>query len=215
MNLHSRQNPSFRYQELIQQYQEMHIHGDRKTGAAPEKTYFGRSLLKHVDKIAWLIQMFESKSVLDYGCGKATVYLEYPMLEKWNIQNIQFYDPGVFHYSSLPPGSYDGVICIDVLEHCPEEDLDWILEELFSKANHFVYASIACYPATKSLPNGENAHCTVESESWWSEKIHAVHDRYPQIYSCFTFLTSPEKKKIKKKKTFFNRIKSRLKRLIP
>lgn len=54
------------------------------------------------------------------------------------------------------------MICTDVLEHCPEEDIPWIVDELFAFARKFVYANIACFPARKQLPSGGNAHCTVK-----------------------------------------------------
>ena len=81
---------------------------------------------------------------------------------------VACYDPSYAPFSLLPQGPFDGVICTDVLEHCPEEDLDWIVGELFGYANKFVFASIAGYPAMKTLPSGENAHCTVQPLAWWN-----------------------------------------------
>jgi len=40
-----------------------------------------------------------------------------------------------------------------------------------------VYANIASYPAQKTLPNGENAHCTIRPAEWWLEKIRALAPR--------------------------------------
>ena len=75
----------------------------------------------------------------------------------------------------------DLVVCTDVLEHCPPEDVPWIVEELFMLARKFVFANIACYPARKYLRNGENAHCTVAPVEWWSEQIWRVAQRYANI----------------------------------
>jgi hypothetical protein len=63
------------------------------------------------------------------------------------------------------------VICTDVLEHCPEEDIPWILDELFAYARKFVYANVACFPARKRLPSGGNAHCTIKPVKWWEAEI--------------------------------------------
>ena len=57
-------------------------------------------------------------------------------------------------------GTYDGVISTDVLEHIPEEDIPWVLDDLFAQAKTFIYAVAACYPAKKIMPDGTNAHCT-------------------------------------------------------
>ena len=59
----------------------------------------------------------------------------------WGVK-VTRYDPGLAAFSQLPPGQFDGVICTDVLEHCPEDDLPWIVNELFSFSRRFVYGSI-------------------------------------------------------------------------
>jgi hypothetical protein len=43
------------------------------------------------------------------------------MKEYWGVESIRCYDPGYPPFSTLPEGRFDGVICTDVLEHCPEE----------------------------------------------------------------------------------------------
>jgi hypothetical protein len=59
------------------------------------------------------------------------------------------------------------VISADVLEHCLEEHVAWIVEDLFSYSRKFVYASITLYPAHKRLPSGDNAHITLKLAGWW------------------------------------------------
>ena len=97
----------------------------------------------------------------------------------WGVEQITCYDPAHAPFQILPEGPFDGVICTDVLEHCPEEDLPWILDELFSLAGKFVYANVACYPANKNLPDGENAHCTLRPPAWWEILISAIAGTYP------------------------------------
>jgi hypothetical protein len=63
------------------------------------------------------------------------------------------------------------VVSTDVLEHIPEEDVDWVLKDCFSFAKKFIYMNIASYPARKILPNGWNAHVTIESPDWWRQRI--------------------------------------------
>ena len=52
-----------------------------------------------------------------------------------------------------------------------------IVAEIFSYARRFVYVNVACYPAEKRLPNGENAHCTVRPPEWWA-KLYGDAARY-------------------------------------
>lgn len=107
----------------------------------------------------------------------------------WNVDHIQCYDPGFAPFSQLPVDRFDGTICIDVLEHITEPDLPWVLDELFGYARKFVYANIACYPAKKHLPNGQNAHCTVRSPDWWTGLIHAVAMRHTGVSYRFSLAT--------------------------
>jgi hypothetical protein len=89
----------------------------------------------------------------------------------WGVKSVKCFDPGVPEFAQLPSLPSDGVVCTDVLEHVPEEDIPWMLSELFRLAERFVFANIAAFPASKTLPNGWNAHVTVRPPSWWAERI--------------------------------------------
>ena len=60
------------------------------------------------------------------------------------------------------------------MEHCPEEDLTWIVDEIIGYAEKFAYFTVACFEAEKQLPNGENAHCTVRPPAWWETLFEDV-----------------------------------------
>jgi len=59
--------------------------------------------------------------------------------------------------------------------------LPWIVRGLFERARLGVFANIACYPARKILPNGENAHCTIEEASWWMGIFRAAAQEFPGV----------------------------------
>ena len=148
---------------LIDQYKEMH---------KDENLYAGSTLSIHGTSIGQLISSTSSKTLLDYGCGKAIQY------EKEDAHNEYFfgilpalYDPGVTKYSELPKGQFDGVLCTDVFEHIEEQDLNAVIEEIFSKATKFVYIGICNTPADSFLPDGRNSHVTLKSFDWWVDKI--------------------------------------------
>jgi hypothetical protein len=90
------------------------------------------------------------------------------------VDFVRCYDPSYPPYSKRPDETFDAVICTDVLEHCPEDDLEWIIADLFGFARKLVFAVAACYPALTHLPNGENAHCTVRPASWWHSKFQQI-----------------------------------------
>lgn len=190
---YSRSNPSPRYRELIKQYRQMHIEGEKFLNIPPELTFPGQSLPPQAPRIKALIDRTGARTMLDYGAGKGTQYqpfgvqkpagLEaFPDIKSyWGVERIMTYDPCFIPFSLLPEGKFDGVISTDVLEHCPEEDLPWIVSEIFSYATKFVFANVACFPAKKRLPNGENAHCTIKDVSWWQALFAEVTPNYPGI----------------------------------
>ena len=200
--MHSRTQPSQRYQELLSHYHTMHTCGEQHQNLPPEKTFSGQSLPRHSQNIKQLIDTHGAKTILDYGSGKGMQYTsvrvnlpdggQFPTIpDYWGIDSITCYDPGYEPFSRLPGGLFDGVICTDVLEHCPREDMDWIVGEIFSFARKFVYANVACYPAKKRLANGENAHCTIESTGWWKSLIGKIGEGYPAVRYYF-FLEHPD-----------------------
>jgi len=187
----NRENPSPRYRELTRMYREMHLKGEQFLGIPAEKTFPGLSLPPQAARIRRLIERTGATNIIDYGSGKGLQYGTAMQLadgtridnvqDYWGVDFVQCYDPSYPPYSELPTGKFDGVISTDVLEHCPEEDIPWIVEEMFSFAERFVFANVACYPAKKRLPNGENAHCTIKPVEWWVSAIGDVAARHPAI----------------------------------
>jgi hypothetical protein len=198
MGEYSRENPSPRYRELLEMYRDMHTHGAANENIPADQTFDGRSLRPHAGNIQGIIEVLGSKTILDYGSGKGRQYqpvtIETPdgqtfpdIKALWNVDKITCFDPGYAPFDTLPEGRFDGVVSTDVLEHCPAEDIPWIIDEIFSFAEEFVYLNVACYPAHKTLPNGENAHCTLEPPEWWQaifDKAMAAHPGL-RYYSVF------------------------------
>ena len=194
---YTREHPSPRYLELLDMYRSMHSTGERNLGLPPERTFDGMSLRPHLKTIKHLVDHYRASDILDYGSGKGALHHPRTTIKLpdgrqfsgvdgfWGVRTA-CYDPAYPPLSNPPTKQFDGVICTDVLEHCPEEDLYWIIGELFSHAKRFVFANIACYPAIKSLPNGENAHTTIRPACWWDEIIADTASRYPGV--CYHFL---------------------------
>lgn len=189
---YSRVNPSPRYQELLGLYKQMHTEGAESVNLPPEKTFPGLSLKNHVVRIGMIIEILGSETILDYGSGKGKQYGPVEIATRdgrtflsikdfWRVSSITCFDPAYEPFSVLPEGKYDGVVSTDVLEHCPKEDVPWIINEMFSYAREFVFMNVACYPAVKTLPNGENAHCTVEPVEWWKDLMDDAVAQHPGL----------------------------------
>jgi hypothetical protein len=199
----TRASPSPRYAELLALYREMHLRGDPSAGLPADMTFNGISLRPHVNRIRALIRETGARSLLDYGCGKgfgyqgATVALannagQATLQQFWELQEVALYDPAVAEFDALPERNFDAVISTDVLEHCPEEDIDWILADIFAHARLFVFCTVALFPASKKLPSGDNAHVTLKDAAWWRDKFDAAKGDRALRY-ILTLMPAPDR----------------------
>ncbi len=175
--------PSKEYLENIEFYKKMHKEGYYlKDGSriATNDAYNGKSTLDFAKLIKDIIKKNQIKTMLDYGCGKGFFYSNpfnihdqeiVSLKDYWKI-DIDLYDPCYEKNSFLEETKkYDLVISIDVLEHIPSQDIDWVLEKIISKAKKYVFINVACYSAEALLPNEKNAHINVNDYNWWNNKI--------------------------------------------
>ena len=123
---------------------------------------YGSRSARHAGKIRELMSQYGCETVLDYGCGKGALVRELP--------GAKGYDPALPEYSS-PPEPADILVCTDVLEHIEPECLQNVLQDLSRCCGKILYAIIATRPASKSLPDGRNAHLIVESAEWWMDQL--------------------------------------------
>lgn len=170
----------------------MHSQGLPEQGISADDLYHGASLLKHLPTIHQIATKCGAKSLLDYGSGKGRYYeardLELisgevvPSIQDYlEVASVRCYDPAVAAHNTLPEDKFDIVISTDALEHCPESDIPWIVEEIFGFARKAVYANVASYPAKKILPSGENAHATQQPASWWDDLLKSISKRHPGV----------------------------------
>lgn len=162
--------------DLIPLYQQM---------AAGGQNFRGLSLLSHRETIRLLIRKTGSKTILDWGAGAGDAYRTPNKIhDKWGIKlaNVTRYDPAFPKYARLPVAAHDGVICSDVLEHIPADEVDDTIGTLFDYALKFVFASVCCRPAKKTFPGTDiNLHVTVKPFKWWRSKFDGVASAYPAI----------------------------------
>ena len=76
---------------------------------------------------------------------------------------------------------YDGVICTDVVEHIPEDDVLNFIDELFKLSNKFIFIVIATIPASKYFEDGNNIHLSLKSEDKWKKIFLEFKIKYPDI----------------------------------
>lgn len=147
---------------LISQYQIMH-----------SNPRIFRGLLNELEvrEITKLVKAYNAKTLLDYGSGKGRQYTERYTHKEWGGIMPTCYDPGYGPFSKKPDGIFDGVICTDVAEHIPTNEVPGFLEDVLKYADKFAVLKIATRAARKFLPDGRNAHLTIQAPEWWNVRV--------------------------------------------
>lgn len=148
------------------------------------KTFSGRGCLKHASRILEIADQIGARSALDYGAGKMVQYTdtvpghpEGTTLESILGFEVTKFDPAVPGIDTPPTGKFDLTFCTDVLEHVPEEDIDYVVAELAKLTGKALFVTVGSYPARKTLPNGENAHVCQKPAEWWEERFAPIRRR--------------------------------------
>jgi len=124
------------------------------------KNWSGYDVVKYQYCIKDLVEQYNAKTILDYGCGKGLQYkeqlpygvhagVELPQ-EQWKTFDeyldviVYKYDPCVPEHSTLPPAGtkFDGVICTQVLSSIPDNDMTWVRKLLESYADKFCFIGV-------------------------------------------------------------------------
>ena len=152
--------------ELIPQYRAM---------AAGGEQFHGLSVLQHVTSIRKLAHSVKAKSMLDFGCGRGDAYRSpHKLHQQIGIprRNVKLYDPAFPQHDVIPKGRWDLVVCSDVLEHVPSDDVPAFLDGLFTRANKAVWLSVCCRLAKKTFPGTDvNLHVTIQPYLRWHEAV--------------------------------------------
>jgi len=143
-------------QHLIKQYQDLHA----------SRTY-GNTSVKTLRFIRPEISILRPASIVDYGCGRSAL-VDF-LGGSYTLERVR-YDPAIPEYSELPAKQAELLVSIDVLEHIEEQDLDDVLSEM-RKICRNALLIVDLKPAELTLPDGRNAHVTLHSAEWWSDKL--------------------------------------------
>jgi SAM-dependent methyltransferase len=132
----------------------------------------GRSMLQYVPQIADLVAEFKSKKHLDYGCGEGRQWSHERAQNVIGIDIPTLYDPFTSAWNARPKDKFDGVICTDVMEHVPEDELKGVVEEIASFAEQWAFISVCCRPSKHMrFEDGTNIHVTIHPFAWWKEYL--------------------------------------------
>lgn len=142
-------------ENLIEQYKQKHreVPGYGSGPDAKEVEEI-RGVLREID---WL----EPNSVLDYGAGKSNL-----AKQLFPEAATAAYDPAIPGRHLKPRLRFDLVICTDVLEHIPTDEVGDLLADIVKYSDR-AFFTIHTGPAYHKLPDGSNCHCTIKGVNWW------------------------------------------------
>ena len=124
------------------------------------KSWAGYDVVKYQKFIKDLVNRYDAKTILDYGCGKGLQYkeplpygggpgVELPQ-DQWQTFDqylgvqVYCYDPCVEGFEQLPPPGtkFDGVICTQVLNSIPDDDMSWVRDLLEAYSTKFCFIGL-------------------------------------------------------------------------
>ena len=125
-----------------------------------QRVDYGQMGHKHLESVRGVAQVFQVRSILDYGCGKQT------LLEALRLPYARGYDPCIPGLDAEPAPA-DMVVCTDVLEHIEPECIDAVLDHLKALTKRVFFGTVSLQPAKKTLPDGRNTHLLLRNSKWW------------------------------------------------
>lgn len=163
-------------------YLELYSEGHNYKKTRDERGY-GRG--NHGSGIVEYLKSKNVQSILDVGCGYGNFCKEVadfiPKVYGADIASVKtgntngdnrinFIDSDALHLD-MPDNAVDYVVSFDCLEHCLEEDIEPIIQNLSRIAKKGMIFSITYRQAGERSEHGEFLHMTVQPETWWINKI--------------------------------------------
>lgn len=143
-----------------------------KMRAANHRPNWGNGGQKHVEPLLRIIEEYNPKSVLDYGCGHWTILSVLSLKLGTKIPKLGGYDPGIPSRATLPEPA-DLVFSTDVLEHIEPDKLESVLDHIRTLTLRVAYLNVHTSKATAILPDGRNAHLIQQPREWWQAKFES------------------------------------------
>lgn len=151
-------------------------------------------------------QIQKGETVLDFGCGPGrsallllkaglNVHLVDITEEALDAEiflhrmksSIRFTESCLWDLpADLEPAQW--ILCMDVLEHIPEERLDSVLSQISSRMEKGGLLSIHLIEDQFGRTIGENLHLTIQSADWWKRKISQFFSLHAELLNDGTVL---------------------------
>lgn len=83
-------------------------------------------------------------------------------------------------YQALPAQLQQ--ISVEALEWLPDEDIPWVLDELFRHAEHAVFVTVPAASGVKMLSDGTQLQRRLRDHAWWLAHFQTASARHPEVH---------------------------------
>jgi hypothetical protein len=168
------------------------------------KNWAGKDSKNYHNQIRALMDRYNAKSVLDYGCGKGNQYTNMecytaagalpgvhtePMTfqTRINAESVYKFDPCVEEFNIEPVGQkFDAVICTQVLGSIPDVDISWIKDKFMNYATKFVFIGMhSAIPKSKKRIYDTTHVDMYRTVDWYMEQFSNWSG--PDLYWWFRY----------------------------
>ncbi len=177
----TRTAPSRRYTEMAERYRLL----AEADGGELQARRQPRRFDVHAPRIRELVAETGSASLLDYGADDRARGANDPAqddkarLPSWPGVTANAHDPLLAEPTMASNAAFDGAISVDLLQHVPEGDVGWMLDQMFAAARRFVYVGVSGAPSSAQMANGMTTECIGSSADWWKGQLELASNRNP------------------------------------
>ncbi len=185
--LFSRTQPSSQFPQLVKMVSKKNVDWQTSSHHTKEDPSKG--------DMSQLIASLDNPSLLHYQMGSA---------ENTSMETNRSFSPTdsvtitPFNWCALdsarPHGKYDIVYCSNGLSFLPDEDIPWVLEEIFSLASHMVSVIIHDRELSSKIP--WYLRSRLRNFHWWASQFHTISIHHPTIHWRLSFATTNRQGKL-------------------
>lgn len=169
----SAEHPSQDFVELCRRLRDTDVTVAREIGDR------AASVISRQSGLVRLLDEYSVRTVLD--CRIAAVAgdssLQLPEAVASGIERIDTLDPT--QAAAVTAEKDDAVVCMEMLEYVPDEDIPWLLKQLFSRARYLLYCEVDETPSACSDPGRVSRR--KRTAAWWQYALELVARHFPSI----------------------------------
>ena len=128
-----------------------------------------------------LLEECDAHSVLD--CRLLAVSAHSPLQYR---DAVSKFDPTESFAGTGEPRSVDAVVCHDILEFVPNDDIPWLLESLFSRAERLLFCHVDQSPGNQDPQSGTSLRRRTRTIEWWQYQFELVARFHPSVHWCLS-----------------------------